>query len=324
MRQKSNKKIDLHSFLKNEIDAISSLKNQYFVGALNRAADLLVKARGKIVITGIGKSGYIGMKLAATFTSLGLAANFLHPVEAFHGDLGIVTKEDVLLAISNSGETKEILRLVNYLRKRKIPLVVITGSKHSTLAKVANIVINYQIEKEGSPFNLAPMASVTVSLVVGDLLAAAASTKKGFKKEDFANFHPAGALGLQSTAVSTLMHRGRLVPTIEIGKSFSQALNEITKKGLGIVGVIDKRGKLAGAITDGDVRRFLLSPEFNIDVQVAKIMTCNPKTIIPEESLQEAMTKMKNYKVTSLFVVDRFFKPVGIIHMHRIVEEKIA
>lgn len=308
--------------LKNEIKAISSL-NHILGKNFYKAVEILSKIKGKIIVSGIGKSGYIGMKMSSTLTSLGIPSVFLHPLEALHGDLGIVGREDALIAVSYSGETKEILKIVNHLKKHYIPVIAITGRRKSSLSKLSEVSLNFRIDSEGSPFNLAPMASVTATLVIGDLLAVALSSKRGFTQKEFADLHPGGSLGLQLSKVEELMTKGKNTPIVKIGFSLKEVLEEITKKRLGITAVVNKQGKLTGVITDGDIRRFLLTGKSSDNLRAKDLMTERPKTIDKSDSLQAALSKMELYKITSLFVVDRNKKPVGTIHMHSIIENKL-
>lgn len=312
----------LAELLKKEIGAVKGLS--LVIKDVLRAVNILSQISGKLVVTGIGKSGHVGTKIASTMTSLGIPAAFMHAAEAFHGDMGIIGKGDALIAVSHSGNTKELIQLTRYLGKEKVPIIAIVGNPKSGLAKSSSVALVYSVREEGSPFNLAPMASATASLVIGDLLASALSLKKGFNPKTFADLHPGGSLGLQLTKVSERMIGGRLMPLIYKTSSFREALKEIDNKKLGIAGVVNGRQKLAGVITDGDVRRFLLKggqPELTL---AGDAMTPNPKTIGPDTNLQEAIEKMEHYKITSLFVTDPAKKPIGIIHMHQIIEEQFG
>lgn len=305
---------------KKAIDSIFPILNNDFYNAV----DMLSRAKGKIVVSGMGKSGHIGVKVASTFTSLGIPSVFLHPSEAAHGDLGLVSGGDALIAISNSGETKELLRIMRHLSRYKIITVSITGNKISPIARESDAALVFKVKEEGSPFNIAPMASTTASLVIGDMLATALSVKRGFTKEGFASHHPSGALGLNLTKVEEIMFKGDSVPFVYKYVPFNDALKEMTRGGLGITGVTSRGGRLVGVISDGDLRRFLLSSKFSTSSRAVDAMASAPKTISQTDSLQDALSKMEQHKITSLFVVDRFKKPVGIIHMHDIVDNKIV
>lgn len=318
----NNTRKKLKDLLKKEISAIQNLSRAINYD-FDKTVNLINKASGKVIVSGLGKSGHIGMKIAATMNSLGIPSIFLHANEALHGDLGVVSSDDVLLAISFSGETKELVKVAQHLRKHGVAVISITGNKNSPLARTANANLIIKIKEEGSPFNLAPMASTTATLVLGDLLAAALSAKRGFREKDFADSHPGGTLGLKMTKVSELMAKGFRVPLIKENHPFKKALQEMTKKGLGVTAVVNKNGKIAGVISDGDIRRFLLSGNPSERSVARDAMTRNPKKIGKDQSLQEAIKIMEKYKITSLFVVDKNKKPKGIIHMHQIIEEKL-
>lgn len=309
--------------LKNELLALghlNSILNKDFIKAVNI---LERQPSGKIVVIGIGKSGHIGIKIASTMTSLGVPAIFLHPGEALHGDLGLMGLGDSLLAISYSGETKEVLKIAHHAKRHKIPVVSIAGNNRSSLAKISDIFLNIKIKEEGSPFNLAPMASAVATLALGDMLAAALSSKRGFTKKDFADFHPGGSLGLRLTKVQELVISGKKLPIVKENDNFHNVLKTISNKKLGITAVVNKLGKLLGVISDGDIRRFFLSGKFSDKSLARDAMTSHPKTIGQDESLQSALSKMESHKITSLFVVSRFNVPVGIITMHDIIESKM-
>ncbi len=316
---------ELHdrAFIAKQTAAIQSvLKN---AGAeMDKAVAVLASACGKIVVTGIGKSGHIGMKIASTMTSLGAPSVFLHPAEAFHGDLGMVHKDDAVIMLSHSGETKETLRLLQYLKRQETAVVAITAHQDSPMAQAADAVLVYAIEDEGSPFNLAPMASTAAMLVIGDLLAARLCRDRGFTARDFVASHPGGALGLQLTRVSELMKTGEAVPLASEHITFKEALREMSHKKLGILGVIDAGGRLIGVVSDGDARRFVSSDHFALDAAVALAMTPNPKVIGAEDSLKDALALMEKYKIFVLFALDQHGIPQGVIHMHHIIEEKIV
>ncbi|MBI5079613.1 KpsF/GutQ family sugar-phosphate isomerase [Candidatus Wolfebacteria bacterium] len=308
--------------LQKEEEAVKSVR-KIIGGDFLKAVEILSGAKGKIIVSGMGKSGQIGMKIASTLTSLNIPSIFLNPAEAMHGDLGLVGADDAIIAISSSGGTKELLRVVNHLKHLLIPIVAITGNKKSSLAKASRVSLAFKIKEEGSPFNLAPMASSTASLVIGDILAAALSAKKGFGKKDFADFHPGGMLGLKLSKVENLMVKGLNVPIIKENDSFYKAAKEISAKKLGIAGVVNKKGEIVGIISDGDIRRFILTGKSLDKAEAADAMTKNPKTIGKDNSLEEALIIMEKNKITSLFVADRRKKPIGVIHIHHIIEGKL-
>jgi arabinose-5-phosphate isomerase len=312
----------LNFLLKHEMSGIQSL-SKLFQKDLDIVLRILTQSPGKIVVSGIGKSGHIGEKIASTLTSLGVPAIFMHPVEAMHGDLGLVSASDVLLVISHSGETAEVLKIVQILKKRGVTVIAIVGNASSTIAKLSAATLSYRINKEGSPFNLAPMASTTAALVIGDLLATALSLRAGITEQNFADMHPAGSLGLQLTKVQDVMIKGDQVPLVSDQKKFVDVLKVITEKKLGISGIHDARGKLVGVITDGDIRRFILTKDFSLHAPIKKAMTRKPQTIRERQSLHNALHHMEKYKITSLFVLDEKRHPVGVLHMHQILERQL-
>lgn len=271
----------------------------------------------RVVVTGIGKSGIIGQKIAATLASTGTAAFFLHPSEAIHGDLGMILKGDVVLALSHSGETEEVVALVPHVRRRGATLVAMTGRRDSTLGKGADIVVPVVIREEACPLNLAPTASTTAQLVMGDALAMALSVEKGFQPEDFAALHPGGKLGKRFLKVADLMHTGDEIPLVPEGAPMKDVVYEMSRKRLGITGVTDAAGKLVGAVSDGDLRRLLErdGPRIMSDT-AGDAMGRSPKTIVSASYATEALRLMEERKITSLFVVAPDGRPEGILHLH--------
>lgn len=307
--------------LKSASNALKSLKKS--IHKLEPAVALLKARKGNIVVTGVGKSGFIGQKIAATLTSLGHRAAFLHPVEALHGDLGTVGEGDVVIAISFSGESQEVVRLIKYLKKDfNVEVLAITKNVSTPLGKLATIVLPLFIKDEGCPLGVAPMASTTATLVLGDMLAAALTEPKDFKKTHFARLHPGGGLALSLRTVGEVMTKGIGVPLVDESANFTMALVKMSEKHLGVTGVVHKSGNLAGIVTDGDVRRFLISKKFSIGAQVGLVMTKNPKTTESGMTLKDALALMEKYRITSLFVL-RAKKPIGIIHIHDIIEGNI-
>ena len=310
--------------LQREIEAVQSL--QKVIGEDFEKAILLIKNRtGKIVITGVGKSGFIGMKMAATLVSLGHTAHFMHPVEALHGDTGLVSDGDVIIAFSFSGGTTEINRIVSYLKKTfTVSIVAITGKCDSPLATQSDACIEVPVVEEGCPLNLAPMASTTASLVIADLIASALTSPDSFDRKHFAKLHPGGSLGLQLMQVSEIMLTGKLMPLVREETPMQDVLKEMSEKKRGITGVQSGDDKLVGIITDGDVRRFLMKHS-TINKKVARdAMTTHPKTIQEEETVEGALCAMKEYKVSNLFVVNSDDKLVGVIHMRTILDEYVV
>jgi arabinose-5-phosphate isomerase len=310
--------------LRNEADGIQSLIDRLDESFV-RAVQLLRDCRGKVVVTGVGKSGHICAKIAATLASTGTPSFFLHSGEALHGDLGMVMKDDVVLAVSNSGETDEILKLLPHFKQHRLPLIVITGSPESTLAKAGEVVLNVRIKEEACPLGLAPTTSTTVALAMGDALAVALLDEKGFNREAFALRHPGGTLGRRLLLrVEDLMVRGSQMPVVQEDTLVKDALFEISAKRLGVTAVVDGKGKLVGVITDGDVRRGLETRGQILSLPAKEIMTRNPKTIPADTLATEAVSVMERYPITSLFIVDNGTKkPQGVVHLHDLVKAGI-
>jgi len=290
-----------------------------------RAVDLIQRCTGKVVVTGVGKSGHICAKIAATLASTGTPSFFLHSGEALHGDLGMVMKGDVILAVSNSGETDEILKLLPHLKFHELKLIVVTGNPESTLARAGEVVLNVRIYEEACPLGLAPTTSTTAALAMGDALAVVLLEEKGFKQEDFAVRHPGGILGRRLILrVEDIMYRDEQLPLVQDETLVRDALFEITSKRLGVTGVADSKGKLIGVITDGDLRRGLESKGQILELKAKDIMTRNPKTIPAETLATEAMSVMERLSITSLFVLENGSKkPLGVIHLHDLVKAGI-
>lgn len=279
-----------------------------------QAIEILFKTTGKVIVTGIGKSGHIGRKLAATFASTGTPSFFVHPSEASHGDLGMVAKNDTVIAISYSGESRELSDIVNYCKRFAIPLIGIVSNPESTLAKNSNVAVILPKSEEACSFGLAPTTSTTQTLALGDAIAMVLLDKKGFSRDEFRDRHPGGKLGQILIKVKDLMHKDIAMPIVTKGTLMSEALIVMTSKGLGCVGIVDNKGSLIGIITDGDLRRKMSNDL--ISRKVEEIMTENPKTIIQEALGAEALAMMNNYSITSLFIVDQDNKPLGIVHIH--------
>lgn len=299
-----------------EAAAIRSLAEDLDEG-FDAAVALLHGTTGRVVVTGIGKSGIVGQKIAATLASTGTAAFFLHPAEAIHGDLGMILAGDVVLALSHSGETEEVVALLPHVRRRGALLVALTGKRASTLAREADAVVATTIREEACPLNLAPTASTAAQLAMGDALAMALSVEKGFRPEDFAALHPGGKLGKRFLKVGDLMHAGAGVPLVPLHAPMKDVVYEMSKKRLGITGVVDGDGRLAGVVSDGDLRR-LLEHEgeraWGADAEGA--MNRAPKTIAASAFATEALRLMEERKITSLFIVGGDGRPEGIVHLH--------
>ena len=283
----------------------------------DRAVTLLHDCRGRVILTGMGKSGIICRKIAATLTSTGTPAFFLHPAEAIHGDLGVIQADDVVIALSNSGETDEILHLLETIRRLGARLVAITGAPGSTLAQAADVALDCSVTEEACPMNLVPTASTTAALAIGDALALTLSVEKGFRQEDFANLHPGGKLGKRLMRVSHLMHAGRQCPSVRFDTRMRDVIYEMSSKGLGMTCVIDEEGKLLGIITDGDLRRHMERANDILELKAGEAMTKGPVTIHPDTLAAEALNVMERRKITSIVVVDPGSGRVsGVVHLH--------
>jgi arabinose-5-phosphate isomerase len=307
-----------------EANAITALADR-LDGRFDSALDLLAACQGKVVVSGMGKSGIICRKIAATLTSTGTPALFLHAGEASHGDAGVFMRGDVVLALSSSGESEEIIRLLPLVKRMELPLIALTGDPRSTLAKGADVVLDVSVEEEACPLGLAPTASTTAALALGDALAVALLERKGFGADDFAVIHPAGALGRRFLKVADLMHRGDLVPTVNLSTPFKETLLEITSKRLGVTGVVDKKGELVGVITDGDLRRAMERVKDIRRTVAGDIMTRNPKAISSTALAAEALAVMERHRITSLFILDAGSRsPAGIIHLHDLLKAGVV
>lgn len=311
--------------LKTESEAITALM-QRLDQSFHRACEMLLDCEGRIVVTGMGKSGHIGNKIAATLASTGSPAFFMHPGEASHGDLGMITSDDLLIALSNSGETSEITLLLPLLKRLGIPLIALTGNPGSTLARAADINLDVSIHKEACPMGLAPTSSTTASLAMGDALAIAVLQARGFTEEDFALSHPGGNLGRRLLLrVSDIMHTGDAIPLVPISCSLNDTLLEMTKKGLGMTGVIDPENKqLLGIYTDGDLRRtFEKMPDIKT-AQVKNFMTPNCVTIEADRIAGEALKIMHDRKINALMVVDKNNLVQGALNMHDLLRAGVV
>ena len=285
-----------------------------------RAVTLIFKARGRVVVTGMGKSGLVGRKIVATLASTGTPSFFLHPAEALHGDLGMVVSGDVLLAISNSGETEEVNKLLPTLKGRGVKVVAFTGNPASTLAREADVVVDVGVPREACPLGVAPTASTTAALAMGDALAMALAKLRDLKLEDFRRNHPGGSLGERlRVQVAQIMLTGEALPLVSVGERMSEVLVEINEKRLGCALVLDEMGRLCGIVTDGDLRRALLKFGDFRDLPVERVMTRRPKVIPPEALAAEALYVMEKNLITVLPVVDREGKVLGIIHLHDVL-----
>ncbi|MBO5442806.1 MAG: KpsF/GutQ family sugar-phosphate isomerase [Alphaproteobacteria bacterium] len=280
---------------------------------LSKALDLMQNTKGRVIVTGMGKSGHIGHKIAATLASTGTPAFFVHPGEASHGDLGMLTNDDVVLAISNGGESKELSDIIVYCKRYGIPLISMTKNPDSSLGRAGDVLLKLPDHGEACPLGLAPTSSTTATLVLGDILAVCLLERKGFSKLDYKQRHPGGKLGAILQKVSDLMHTGKEMPLINKDATMKEALLEMTAKMLGSVGIVDTDGKLIGMITDGDLRRCM--SDNILSKNVAEIMTKNPKTTTPDILASELLKILNENKITQMFVIDNGM-PVGIIHIH--------
>jgi arabinose-5-phosphate isomerase len=283
----------------------------------NRAVDLLLACQGRVVVAGMGKSGLIGQKISATLSSTGTPSFFLHPAEALHGDLGRLVSNDVLLALSYSGETEELLRLLDTVKRLGIPLITLTGTLGSTLGQASDVALDVGINREACPLGLAPTASTTAMLALGDALAMALLEKRGFSEEDYATLHPGGGLGVRLRRVENVMHTGDQIPRVRPETSMSDVIYEMSRKGLGLATVVDERGNLMGFISDGDLRRFI-EREGNraLSLRAADCMTRSPVTIGGKELATRALNLMEVRRITALPVVAPDGKLEGVVHVH--------
>lgn len=301
--------------LETEAQAILGLIPQ-LAESFAHAVDVLHECRGRVIVSGMGKSGIISHKIAATLSSTGTSAFFLHPAEAIHGDLGAVRAEDVVLALSHSGETAELVRLVEAIRRIGAKLVVISGNPQSTLGQAADVSLSCHVAEEACPLNLAPTASTTASLALGDALALALSRRKGFREEDFANLHPGGRLGKKLMRVESLMHGGDALPAVQPDTRMPDVIHEITAKRLGMTCVVDASGRLLGLVTDGDLRRHMTAGPAMLSQTAGDIMTSRPVTITRTVLAVEALRLMEERKITSVVVVTPDGRAEGVVHLH--------
>ena len=301
--------------LTTEAEAILRLRDRLDAAFLE-AVELLVACQGRVVWTGMGKSGIICRKLAATMASTGTPAMFLHPAEAIHGDIGMVAPGDVVVTVSNSGETEELVHLTEYLKRLGTPLIAITSNPSSTLAGHADVHLNLAVDREACPHNLAPTASTTAALALGDALAMVVSVRKGFKPEDFAMLHPGGKLGKRLLTVADLMHAGDKIPRVDPGTPMKDVIYEMSRKGLGITTVQDERGRLLGVITDGDLRRLMEADRDPLAHSAGEVMHRGAATIEPRTLATGALHQLETRRITALVVTEKGDRVVGILHLH--------
>ena len=320
-----------------EAEAVRALSAR-LGGEIERAVDLLADTRGKVVVIGLGKSGIIARKIAATLASTGTPAFFVHAGEGVHGDLGMVVKGDSVLAVSYSGETREVLAMLPLFKRLALPLVALTGAPQSTLGKSADVVLDVSVREEACPLALAPTASTTATLAMGDALALVLMERRGFRAEDFAFIHPAGSLGRKLMRVAELMHGGSDMPVVADTATLAAAIHEMTAKRLGHTAVVNARGELVGVLSDGDLRRALARGGAVTDLRVHEVLRRDPKTVsehglrgesgvltIDEQALgAEALAVMERHSITALFVVDGKRKPQGIVHLHDLLKAGVV
>ncbi len=314
-----------------EADAIIALRDRLSNNAVSapdtpfaQAVALLLACSGRVVVSGIGKSGHIARKIAATLASTGTPAFFIHPAEAAHGDLGMVTEQDAFIAISNSGETAELMAIVPSVKRMGASLIAMTGNDASELAKLATVHLNVKVDQEACPLNLAPTASTTATLALGDALAVALLDARGFREEDFARSHPGGALGRRLlTHVRDVMRSGDAIPAVTADISLSAALLEITRKGIAMTAVVDAQFHPVGVFTDGDLRRLIEQVQDFSKLTIADVMHANPRTIGPDQLAVDAVHDMEQYRINQLLVTDDSGKLVGALHIHDLTRAKV-
>lgn len=310
-----------------KIEANSILRLVDTIGEnFDNAVELLYNCKGRVIITGMGKSGLIGKKIAATLSSTGTPSYFLHPAESTHGDSGIITREDVVIAISNSGETQELMNLLPLIKRFGVKMVAMTGNLNSTLAKAGDVVLDISVEREACPLNKAPTASTTATLAMGDALAVCLLEKRGFSEEDFLIFHPSGALGkgFLYRVKDLMLSDMEKLPIVHENESFTNVIETISKYKLGMAIMVNQSGVITGVLTDGDIRRTLIKHKNDLSIAVNEVMTANPKRIKAEDYAASALHLMEKYSITALAVVDENDRPIGVIHIHDILKAGVA
>ena len=302
--------------LRIEAEALKELEARLDAG-FERAVDVLLACKGRVVVTGMGKSGLIGRKMAATFSSTGTPSVFLHPAEALHGDLGMLQPGDAVLAVSYGGETEEIASLLPTMKRLGLPLVTLSGNTRSTLAQASDVVLDTSVREEACSLNLAPTASTTAAMALGDALAIALLERRGFNHDDFAALHPGGRLGKKLLRVRELMHTDEKLPSVSLTAKMPDVIYEMSRKGLGMTTVVDANGALAGIITDGDLRRLMQQRRgVVLELTAKECMTSNPVTIASDEFASAALRLMEQRKITSVVVLDGARRVVGVVHLH--------
>lgn len=290
--------------------------------AFAQAVELIAAAKGRMIVTGMGKSGHVARKIAATCASTGTPAHYVHPGEASHGDLGMIRTEDAILALSWSGETAELADIISYSRRFRVPLIAITAQADSTLAREADVALVLPKAQEACPNGLAPTTSTTMQIALGDALAVALLEARGFTAEDFRQYHPGGKLGARLTFVRNLMHEGEAVPLVALGAGMAEAILTMSARGFGCVGVVDTAGALVGIVTDGDLRRHM-RPDLTT-LGVDQVMSRSPRVVAPDDLAVEAIEMLNSNRITAVFVTDAQRRPLGIVHMHDLLRAGVA
>lgn len=309
-----------------DIEAKAILRLKESIGEdFDKAIDILYNCKGRVIVTGMGKSGIIGKKIAATMSSTGTPAYFLHPAESTHGDSGVITRNDVILAISNSGETQELMNLLPLIKRFGCPMIGMTGNINSTLAKTSDVTLDISVEREADTLGKAPTSSTTATLAMGDALAVCLMEEKGFTKEDFLMYHPSGKLGKGLTyKVKDLMITGEKMPLVKDSESFTDVIRTISDYKLGMAMITDSNGILSGVLTDGDIRRTIIKHSDTSGLSVKEVMTTNPKRITEDAYAASALNLMEKYSITALAVVNDSNIPVGVIHVHDLLRAGVA
>lgn len=310
--------------IRKEAEAVARLEKKIDENFV-KAVELILKCKGRVIVTGIGKSGIIGKKIAATLTSTGTASFFLHPTEGIHGDLGMVQKNDVVIAITKSGGTDEVYQLIPLFKRLGVPIITFTGSPDSPVAEKSDLVIDVSVDQEACSHNLIPTSSTTAALVMGDALAVALLEERHFSSEDFALLHPGGHLGRKLLLkVSDIMHTGDQVPVVSEETGMKQVILEMTSKRLGTTTVVNQKGELVGVFTDGDLRRLVERTDEIFSLRAKQVMSENPKTIDGEELAAKALNLMESFSITSLIITNGKREPVGIVHLHDILKAGVV
>ena len=292
--------------------------------SFEKAIDLLYNVKGRVIITGIGKSGQVARKIAGTLSSTGTPAIFIHPTEGVHGDAGMILSEDIVIVISKSGDTEELIKLIPIFKRLEVPIIAITGGNGSLIAQQADVVLDASVSREACPLNLAPTSSTTAALVMGDALASVLVELKGFTADDFSFIHPGGALGRKLVKVKDIMHTGKELPIVHENLEFKEMMLEMTSKRFGMAIVVDDTGKLAGVFTDGDLRRTIEAFDNLFEKKAGEVATKDPKTIGADELAATAVAIMEDHNITGLVITDDSGNPIGIIHLHDLLKAKVV